>query len=420
LIVNDNERAIVESVESLQEEMIDFLQRMIRTNSENPPGNYEAISDVIAEAFRSLGAEVEIIDAPESESAQRNLPHPRRNVIGRLSSGKPGPRVMLNGHLDTVPIGNLQAWTVEPLGGEVRDNRIFGRGAVDSKGRIAAYWCAAAALLRAGELPAGELLLVATCDEETGGELGAGWLARTRPDLADFAIVEGYNRPVVRASSGILWLEIEVHGRASHASWPWRGHNAVVDASKVIHELEKLRLDLESQRGDIPGIPHTTMSVGTIEGGSKVNVVPDRCVLTVDFRVMPGVETSAIRGQVDAILEQLSDTDPEFSAEIRVIQEQHPMVTDEDSLLVQTVTRTVEDITGERPAIEGEPGGTDARWFNQVGMSTVNYGPGTPAGGNFHAADENVGIDQLLEAAKVCGVSSLRLLLSGSTDGKNE
>jgi succinyl-diaminopimelate desuccinylase len=414
--VNDSERTVVDTVESLQGEMIELLQRMVRTNSENPPGNYEAISEVIAEAFHSLGAAVEIVDAPEAESEQRGLSHPRRNVIGRFSSGNPGPRVMLNGHLDTVPIGNLRDWTVEPLGGEVRDNRVWGRGAVDSKGRIAAYWCAAAALIRSGKLSAGEVLLVATCDEETGGELGAGWLARTRPDLVDFAIVEGYNRPVVRASSGILWLEIEVQGRASHASWPWRGHNAVVDASKVIHELEKLRLELESQRGDIPGIPHTTMSVGTIEGGSKVNVVPDRCVLTVDFRVMPGVETGAIRGGVEKILDHLKAADPEFSAGLRIIQEQHPMVTEEESVLVQTLTDVMEEVTGDRPAIEGEPGGTDARWFNQAGMATVNYGPGSPDSGNFHAADENVGIDQLLEAAKVCAVTSLRLLTSDSGD----
>jgi succinyl-diaminopimelate desuccinylase len=414
--VNDSERIVAETVESLQDEMIEFLQRMVRTNSENPPGNYESISEVIAEAFQSLGAAIETLDAPEAESENRGLPNPRRNVIGRLSSGKTGPRVMLNGHLDTVPIGNKRDWTVDPLGGEVRDNRVWGRGAVDSKGRIAAYWCAAAALIRSGHLTAGEVLLVATCDEETGGELGAGWLARTRPDLADFAIVEGYNRPVVRASSGILWLEIEVRGRASHASWPWRGHNAVVDASKVIHELEKLRLELESHHGDIPGIPHTTMSVGTIEGGSKVNVVPDRCMLTVDFRVMPGVETSAIRGRVQHILDKLNSADSEFSAELRIIQEQHPMVTDENSQLVQTITDVIEEISGTRPAIEGEPGGTDARWFNQAGIATVNYGPGSPDGGNFHAADENVGIYQLLEAAKVCAISSMRLLALDPND----
>jgi succinyl-diaminopimelate desuccinylase len=317
---------------------------------------------------------------------------------------------MLNAHLDTVPIGDRSAWSVDPLGGAIRDGRIWGRGAVDSKGRLGAYWAAAAGLIRGGGLTGGELLLVATCDEETGGDCGARWLVEEAGLRADYAIVEGYNRPIVRASSALLWLEIEVRGRASHASWPWRGHNAIVDAAALIGELERLRVALEAHRGEIPGIPHTTMSVGLIGGGTKVNVVPDRCRVQVDFRVMPGVEPGAIRNEVQAIIDRLRRQRSEFDATVRVLQEQPAMVTSEDSPLIQTLVGAVEELTGSRPAVEGEPGGTDARWFNRAGIATVNYGPGSPDSGNFHAPGENVGLDQLREAAAVCALTVTRLL----------
>ena len=397
-------------VERVGDEMVRLLQDLVRINSENPPGRYEAVGAAYAGALAGLGMDVEILRVPAEDVAARGLTEPRLNVIGRLASPNPGPSLMLNAHLDTVPIGDTDRWTVEPLGGEVRDGRVWGRGAVDSKGRLAAYWAAAATIARGGGPACGELLIVATCDEESGGDLGARWLVEQAGLKTDYAIVEGYNRPVVRASSGILWLEIEVRGRSAHASWPWRGHNAVVDAAVLIDRLEQFRHRLEAHRGDIPGIPHTTMSIGTIEGGTKVNVVPDRCRLEVDFRVMPGVTTREIRGEVEAIIHQLETERPEFAATVRTIQDQPPMVTPADSLLIETLVQAVTDVTGVAPAVEGEPGGTDARWFNLGGIATVNYGPGSPESGNFHAPDESVGLDQLREAAEVCALTVTRLL----------
>lgn len=398
------------AVMALSDEMVALTQRLVRINSENPPGRYEAIASAYAEALAALGMTVEILRVPDALVAACGLATPRLNVIGRLTAATPGPSLMLNAHLDTVPIGDAGRWTVEPLGGEVRDGRVWGRGAVDSKGRLAAYWATAAAIASTGGPACGELLVVATCDEESGGDLGARWLVEQVGLQADFAIVEGYNRPVVRASSGILWLEIEARGRSAHASWPWRGHNAIVDAAALIERLERFRDRLEAKRGEIPGIPHTTMSIGLIEGGTKVNVVPDRCRVEVDFRVMPGVETADIRAEVEAIIRRLATERPAFSAQIRVIQEQPAMVTPADSLIVQTLVDAITEVTGEPPAVEGEPGGTDARWFNLSGIATVNYGPGSPESGNFHAPDESVGLDQLREAATVCALTATRLL----------
>lgn len=398
------------AVDTVTDEMVALAQELVRINSENPPGRYEAVGTAYAAALARLGMEVEIRRVADELVAGRGLTTPRLNVIGRLTATTPGPTLILNAHLDTVPIGEADRWTVDPVGGEVRDGRLWGRGAVDSKGRLAAYWAAAAAIARTGGPDRGALLVVATCDEESGGDLGARWLVEQAGLTADFAIVEGYNRPVVRASSGILWLEIDVRGRSAHASWPWRGHNAVVDAAALIERLEQLRLRLEADRGDIPGIPHTTMSIGVIAGGTKVNVVPDRCRIEVDFRVMPGVETSAIRGKVEAIIQQLARERPEFAASVRVIQEQPAMVTPADSVIVRTIVDAVTEVTGEPPAVEGEPGGTDARWFNLGGIATVNYGPGSPESGNFHAPDESVDLDQLHEAATVCALTAMRLL----------
>ncbi|MCD6032141.1 MAG: peptidase [Thermomicrobiales bacterium] len=390
--------------------MIALAQHLVRINSENPPGRYDEVASTYANALAAIGLEVQVVRVPDDQVSALGFDTPRVNVIGRQHGTIAGPRLIFNAHLDTVPIGPIAAWTVDPVGGEVRDGRLWGRGAVDSKGRLAAYWAATAALLRTGAVHAGELLVVATCDEEIGGDLGARWLLESWGLVADYAVVEGYNRPLVHASSGILWLEVVVQGRAAHASWPWRGHNAIVDAAAVVDELEALGTQLQRERCDIPGIPHTTMSIGRIDGGTKVNVVPERCTIQVDFRVMPGVESAVILGEVESMLDRLAATRPGFTAVLHVIQEQPPMVTSVDSPLVTAIASTVEAISGSRPEIEGEPGGTDARWFNRAGIATVNYGPGSPVGGNFHAPDENVGLDQLREAAAVCALAGYRLL----------
>jgi succinyl-diaminopimelate desuccinylase len=397
-------------VAEVEPEMIALAQRLVRINSENPPGRYGEVASAYADALAAIGLEVQVVPVPDDQVRALGLCTPRINVIGRQQGKMAGPRLIFNAHLDTVPIGAIAAWTVDPVGGEVRDGRLWGRGAVDSKGRLAAYWAATAALLQREAVCAGELLVVATCDEEIGGDLGARWLVESWGLVADYAVVEGYNRPLVRASSGILWLEVMVQGRAAHASWPWRGHNAIVDAAAVVNELEALRTRLEGERCDIPGIPYTTMSIGRIDGGSKVNVVPEHCTIQVDFRVMPGVETAVVLGEVENLLGQLAATRPGFAAALHVIQEQPAMVTPADSPLVTAIASTVEAISGSRPEVEGEPGGTDARWFNRAGIATVNYGPGSPDGGNFHAPDENVGLDQLREAAAVCALAGYRLL----------
>jgi succinyl-diaminopimelate desuccinylase len=408
--VNDAERAVLGAVAAAELEMVELARQLVRLNSENPPGRYEEVADAYAAAIAAIGFAVEVVRVPDERVRALGFTTPRCNVVGRWRAPREGPRLIFNAHLDTVPIGPLESWTVEPLAGAVRDRKIWGRGAVDSKGRLAAYWAAAAALQRTDSVRAGELLIVATCDEEVGGDLGARWLTESWGLTADFAVVEGYNRPIIRASSGILWIEIEVRGKAAHASWPERGRNAIVDAAAVVEELEALRGRLERDRGDIPGIPHTTMSIGRIEGGSKVNVVPERCAVHVDFRVMPGVETAIIKEEVTGLLAHLAAARPGFSATLRVMQEQPPMVTPTDSPLVLAFVQAVEEVSGRRPEVEGEPGGTDARWFNRAGIATVNYGPDSPSEGNFHAPDENVGLDQLQESAAVCALAAYRLL----------
>ncbi|MEA2524101.1 MAG: hypothetical protein QOF73_1328, partial [Thermomicrobiales bacterium] len=164
--MNGCERRVLAEARAAESEMVDLLRGLIRINSENPPGRYEAIATAYAAALEGSGFEVEILPVPAEAVDERGLSTARINVIGRRRSGRPGPRVMLNAHLDTVPIGNLDEWTVDPLGGDVLDGKVWGRGAVDSKGRLAAYWAAATAVVRAGGPWSGELLVVATCDEE--------------------------------------------------------------------------------------------------------------------------------------------------------------------------------------------------------------------------------------------------------------
>jgi acetylornithine deacetylase/succinyl-diaminopimelate desuccinylase family protein len=247
-----------------------ILERLVRIPS--PTGRERDAAEAVAGWCEEAGLEV----------AMQEVQPGRPNVIARWSVGR-RPRLLLTGHLDTVPVG--EGWSRDPLGAEIANGRLYGRGACDMKGGLAAMLGAVVDVRARGEEPAGDVILAMVVGEE---EDSAGTRALVARGVeADWAVLsEPTGMQLVRANRGLMNYRLVVRGASAHASSPALGRNAVVAAARVVLELEALAAELAARPHPLFGPPNLT--VGTIHGGTRPYVVPDRCEVEVDRRVNPG------------------------------------------------------------------------------------------------------------------------------------
>jgi acetylornithine deacetylase/succinyl-diaminopimelate desuccinylase family protein len=394
--------ALERSVGNLEEEAVSFLQEMVQTPSVNPPGDYAAILDLLRDRYDEYGWDVEVEWAPEDLLEDLGLPHPRPNVLAYVTRGD-GPTVALNAHIDTVPV-EASKWSYDPFGATVDDGRLYGRGARDSKGRIAAYTLAARALEDSGLLPEDVTLVLAlTADEETGGEAGAGHVVESGALRADYAIVEGSTYAVEYASSGVLTFRVDVDGASAHAGLePEEGANAVVAAARIITALDAYNDDLAERESEVPGVGSATCTPATVEGGVKTNVVPPSCSFTVDRRVPPDHDMEAAEREFRGVVAGV-DLPAGTSATVETLSRTKSFRSDPEDAHVQAVARNANAVLGDVP-IRGTRGGSDAGHFHAGGTKTLKFGPGG-RDSNVHGPDENLALDQLRDAAVVVAAS---------------
>jgi len=346
----------------------DLLQELVRIPSVNPHGSpgvdrpgEQACAEFVGEFLRGCGAEVEL----------REVAPGRPNVVGRFPTDGAGKkRVIFAPHLDTVSVGGM---VIDPFGGELRDGKIWGRGATDTKGTMAAMlW----SLRTMGERIAGlghEVWFVGLMGEEAGQE---GAHAFVKEDSADFALIgEPTGRDVVYTHKGACWLKVRTAGRAVHASAPDRGENAIYKMADVVRCIrDEIAPELAGKRHPVLGSP--TISAGTIRGGTKTNIVPDFCELEVDARTIPGQEAGEI-------VERLRKMSP--GVEIGV-WESAALDTDPGHPLIQLLLKN-----GSRLA--GAPWFCDAAVFAKAGIPAVAAGPGFIA--QAHTNDEWISVEEL-------------------------
>ena len=402
---------LTRAVADLEDDAISFLREMVRTPSVNPPGDYAAILDLLRDRYEGYGWEVEVEWAPEDLLADLDLPHPRPNVLAYVTRGA-GPTIALNAHLDTVPV-EASKWTYDPFGAEIDDGRLYGRGARDSKGRIAAYTLAARALEASGLLPADATVVLAlTADEETGGEAGAGHVVESGALRADYAIVEGSTYAVEYASSGVLTVRVDVDGASAHAGLePEAGANAVVAAARIIAALDAHDEELAGRESEVPGVGGATCTPATVEGGVKTNVVPPSCSFTVDRRVPPDHDMDAAERELREVVAGV-DLPARTSASVEVLSRTKPFRSDPEDPPVRAVARNADAVLGDVP-VRGTRGGSDAGHFHAGGTKAVKFGPGG-RDSNVHGPDENLALDQLRDAAVVVAASVLDIGRDGS------
>ena len=387
----------------LQAETTEVLQRLVRFNTVNPPGNERPAVEYLASYLESAGFQTELLAADEA----------RPNLVADLRGRGDGPTLCYLGHVDTV-LAEQSEWLHDPWSGEVADGYLWGRGALDMKSQVAAEAVAGAALARAGWLPGnGHLKLVFVADEETGGDVGARWLTETHPELvrcqmlinegggARFALDGSRYYGVCCGEKGIFRFSLTATGTAGHASLPRTGDNALL---KLAPALDRLRTGAASFEltdapkallrglGEDPDDPAgalerigsrdpallvllepmlgVTLSPTMIRASEKINVIPSRAQVKIDCRVPPGLGEESARRRIREVLgEQADELGLEFTE--TVVGNQSPLETP----LMAAIKRWVkanDETTETVPVIL--PGFSDSRWFRDAFPDCVAYG----------------------------------------------
>jgi succinyl-diaminopimelate desuccinylase len=367
------------------DEVLRHARALIAAPSENPGGTEDEAADVAIGILTDLGAETRIVRSEEQ----------RPSVIARIGSGA-RPHLVWNGHLDTVPAGDPASWSSGPFDGEVVDGRLVGRGACDMKGPIAAALGAVAAIRRAGTRLTGTLELHLVADEEHAGIHGTKVLRDQGLLDQDAAIVgEPTEMEIALAERGGAWVTAVAQGMAAHGSQPHRGVNAILAMSRFALRLGEV---LPAHVHPLVGAP--TINAAMIAGGSAPNVVPDRCEMEIDRRIVPGeddpeVVLAPFHRLIDDLVAERADT----RIEITLREWTEAAETTGDSAIASLVRDAIAAEMGASPAFVGFTGITDARFYiNDARIPTVIAGPGSLS--VAHTANESIGIDEMVAGAR--------------------
>lgn len=373
--------------------IIDLTSTLIRVNSENPPGREAEAASYVAERLAELGLKARVDRFGDG----------RANAIGVLEQGG-GPTLLFNSHLDTVPAGERELWSVPPFSGEVRDGKLYGRGAVDAKGCIAAFLGALKSLADEGWPIRGSLVVAAVADEEVEGQ-GTRRLLSQGVE-ADYAVVgEPTSLLPCIAHKGRLVLSAGFLGRAAHASVPKKGVNAIYAASDFALRVSRLS---KRKRKRHPLLGEPTAAVTIIRGGLKDNVIPESCEVTIDRRMLPGERLERVVEEVRHLSKASAKT---WKAKSRVEIRRYiaPAETPSNSPIVKAAVYAASETLGRRVRPRGFTATCDmSHLVNQANIPTVILGPGDLK--RAHVIDEWIGLEELEKASKIYRAIILKLL----------
>lgn len=379
--------ALLQTIDEMKDEIVGTLQSLVRIPSIT--GDEAKIGAFVADICRAMGLEVEVLESAPG----------RPNVVATWDSGLPGPSLLLNDHLDMIPPGPLEYWTHPPFAAEIADGRVYGRGTIDTKSGVTTLLMAVTAMRRLQIPIRGKITLLFVCDEEVGGAMGIQWFAQTGRLKADLAVVaEPTTMQIERATKGRMNIGITTRGIATHGARPWLGHNAIEDMAKVVLALAELGERIKSKTHPLLG--HGSLSTGIIQGGTVPNMVPNKCRIEVDRRLIPGDTQESVLAEFQAVLDRIAAETPGFDAIMEQLLWWPGYLVEEDEPIVRIAVTAFEKVMGYRPAITGKDAGTDASWINALaGIPVVMFSPGN--GKNAMNADENVVIEDLVNATKV-------------------
>ncbi|HEU0142065.1 MAG TPA: ArgE/DapE family deacylase [Bryobacteraceae bacterium] len=384
-------------VRQLRSDMIDFTAELVAIASENPPGAaYE-------ECVRAIQSRLRALDLPCDTIKYR----PRAGVRDQSGAaivlsrvGKGGRALYFSGHYDVVPV--TTPGQCKPV---FRGNMLFGRGSADMKSGLASMLYAAAALKRLRVPLNGHVALVFVPDEETGGQRGSGFLAaagRLGANGIGMLTPEPTSGVVWNANRGALTVRVTVHGREAHIGLLHQGRNAFEDAIRVVAGLQRLARRVARRRTRFRITPEAArrslmLIGGRVEAGSNFNVVPGRCVFTVDRRMNPEEDYEEERRALFAVFDEARQAGVKLDVE--VLQEGHPSGTSEATALGRALSSHVREVTGKTPKFELCPGLLEIRFYAEHGIPAYAYGPGLLS--ISHGPKEFVDTDRIVECAMI-------------------
>lgn len=363
---------------------VGLLRAIVRVDSRNPslvagaPGE-GAVAHLLCDVLRSWGFRVELQEAVPGRS----------NVIARIGPAG-GRSLMFNGHIDVVDVAGM---VHAPFDAEVRDGRIYGRGSSDMKGGVAAM-CAAAA--RAADQLQGEIIVAGVVDEEFASE-GTKALVRSGIRAEAAIVTEPTLLRIGPAHRGFSWVELTFRGRAAHGSRYDLGADAIAHAGAVLHELETLQRDVLDHRTH-PLLGHASLHASTIAGGAGWSTYPDRCVLQVERRTLPGEETNVVLEEFAAACARATSRFPALDVQLAHILTQAPSDVSVDAPVVRALSAAL-GAEGESVVVHGVSAWTDAALLNAAGIPAICFGPGDM--GLAHADEEYIDVAEVERATRV-------------------
>ncbi|MBU2992047.1 acetylornithine deacetylase/succinyl-diaminopimelate desuccinylase family protein [Octadecabacter sp. 1_MG-2023] len=410
-----------------RDDLIALTQDMIRIPTLNPPGeNYRDICDYLDQRLTKSGFTTELVRAHGTPGDSDK--YPRWNIIARREGTRTGDCIHFNSHTDVVEVGN--GWTQDPFGGALIDGKIYGRGACDMKGGLAASIIAAEAFIE--EFPdfSGAIEISGTADEESGGYGGVAYLAEKgyfSPSRVQHVIIpEPLNKDrVCLGHRGGWWAEIETFGEIAHGSMPFLGDCAVRHMGAV---LEKFETDLfpamATRYTDMPVVPEgarqSTMNINSIHGGQNeqaddftglpAHCVPDSCRIVIDRRFLDEEPLDQVRAEVTDILNGLKSSRSKFEYKLTELNHVLPSMTDRDAPIATTLAAQIEKVLGTPAQFVASPGTYDQKHIDRIGKlkNCVAYGPGILE--LAHKPDEYIGVDDMMDSVEVMARSLVEIL----------
>lgn len=398
-------RGIFNYLASNKKNVIGVLSSLIEIPTVNPPGeNYEEMVNFLEKRCKAIGLKTKKYFTPVDVLRKFGIKGGSRRV-SLVAGWEVGAKRMLHiaSHYDVVPV--TDKWRTNPFKAVIKGNRIYGRGSEDMKGNIASLLFALEAIKKCRLRPGLNLQLSFTPDEEIGGRTGMGYLVDKGLVKADYAMSEGYSgRYVSMGNKGVMWAEITVKGKASHASMPHRGVNAFERMSGLSYELEKLKKKIEKKKTrfkmrDAISKGPTLVMGGLLEGGVKANVVPGVARFSIDRRLIPEENITDAHKEIEKVIRDFNTKHKDSKALIKFTSKERPSITRKNREFFKVVADSIKEITGERAEFCIMPGATDLRYFMWKGVPALGYS--ARGGETWHSDNEFVYIDSLLETSRV-------------------
>jgi len=401
------EKDVLDKIDNMREEIIEFLQEMIKKLSAVPPGKYKEISKFIASKMNEFGIQT-----------QRK----RHNVIGEIGNEE-GPTLIFNAHFDTVP--TFDGWTKNPYGGERIGDKIYGRGASDDKSCVAAEIFATKALIDMGVKLNGKLIVTGVINEEIGGILGAEFLVNDGIVKGDACLLgDSVCDYPVAYRAGTFQISFIIKGIRRHAQgWPdlpppnrniYSGINTINKMVPIMNFLMELQEELKSKETKYPLSPDMSSKISSvnftmIEGGVSVNTVPDKCVLHCLINTIPEQNIDELKTRILDFIEDLKKNDPDLEITVQIPIHIEPQITDINSDFAKIVKNAYKAVYNEKRDFKIMLPTTDAHFFQQKGIETILIGP-FRGDNNIHSTDEFVYIEDLINVTKLYAITALNYL----------